>query len=236
MLSPAETDVQGRRSFQKFAVSARIAGMSLPEDPTGLRERKRVQTRARIERAAVDLVLSDGLEQVTVDAISERADISPRTFFNYFDSKEDAILGVQPSSIDEHVWAEHARRYEAADLAGSVMGLIFLVLRPSLRDPGLRANRLRILRQNPSLLGRQAMRMARMSEELTESVQRILDERAAPADGTVSPGVAETLTMAAVGAFRAATREWMCVEGDGDPSPGELESRGAALVREVLKL
>ena len=67
--------------------------------PMGLRERKRAQTRHRLEEAAVGLALRDGLDKVTIDAISERADVSPRTFFNYFDSKEDAILGVRPPDV-----------------------------------------------------------------------------------------------------------------------------------------
>ena len=65
----------------------------------GLRERKRAQTRRRLEEAAIGLALRDGLDKVTIDAISERADVSPRTFFNYFDSKDDAILGVSPPDV-----------------------------------------------------------------------------------------------------------------------------------------
>ena len=54
------------------------------------------ETRARLEEAAVTLVLRDGLEQTTIGTISELADVSPRTFFNYFDSKDSAILGLRP--------------------------------------------------------------------------------------------------------------------------------------------
>ena len=78
----------------------------------GLRERKRAQTRHRLEEAAIGLALRDGLDKVTIDAISERADVSPRTFFNYFDSKEDAILGVRPPDISEQTLAEHRVRYD----------------------------------------------------------------------------------------------------------------------------
>lgn len=206
------------------------------DDELGLRARKRLETRERIEQAAVDLVLSAGFEQVTIDAISERADVSPRTFFNYFDSKEDAILGVQPAAIDDRVTAEHERRYGASDLAGSVMGLIFLVLRPSLSDPRLRENRLRIMREEPVLLARQSMRMARMSDELTASVQSILDARAETGRAPVSAGVADALSMAAVGAFRATMRDWMTADPYRDVPPAELEERATALVREVLSL
>ncbi|GAA4187116.1 TetR family transcriptional regulator [Gryllotalpicola kribbensis] len=62
----------------------------------GLRERKRVATRHAIERAAIDLSIDKGYENVTVDEIAEAADVSPRTFFNYFPSKEAAVVGQLP--------------------------------------------------------------------------------------------------------------------------------------------
>src|SRR6478736_8144712 len=66
--------------------------MQTPE--IGLRERKRVETRHRIADAAVDLTLEHGLDGATVEAISAAAGVSPRTFFNYFDSKDDALLNA----------------------------------------------------------------------------------------------------------------------------------------------
>ena len=82
----------------------------------GLRERKRERTRRRLEEAAIGLALRDGLDKVTIDAISARADVSPRTFFNYFDSKEDAILGVLPADINDEILAAHRIRYAQSDL------------------------------------------------------------------------------------------------------------------------
>ena len=70
--------------------------MTSPDEP-GLRERKRVATRRGIQRAALRVVRDRGLEGATVDEIARVADVSPRTFFNYFPSKEDAILGDAPT-------------------------------------------------------------------------------------------------------------------------------------------
>ncbi|MER7057944.1 MULTISPECIES: TetR family transcriptional regulator [unclassified Streptomyces] len=58
----------------------------------GLRERKKRATRAALAEAAVRLAAEHGAEKVTVEAISAAAGVSVRTFFNYFDTRDDAFV------------------------------------------------------------------------------------------------------------------------------------------------
>lgn len=66
----------------------------------GLRERKKRATRAALVEAAVRLAAEHGVEHVTVDAISAKAGVSTRTFFNYFDSRDEVFVMVAADSSD----------------------------------------------------------------------------------------------------------------------------------------
>lgn len=63
-----------------------------PEMTIGLRERKKLKTRAGIQREAMRLFLEKGFEATTIEEIAEAAEISPSTFFNYFPTKEDVVF------------------------------------------------------------------------------------------------------------------------------------------------
>lgn len=59
---------------------------------SGLRERKKQQTRAAIARAAADLFTAKGFESVTVDDVATAAQVSRQTVFNYFPTKEAMLF------------------------------------------------------------------------------------------------------------------------------------------------
>ncbi|WP_424216665.1 TetR/AcrR family transcriptional regulator (plasmid) [Streptomyces sp. BI20] len=69
-----------------------------PGPSGGLRARKKRATRYALFEAAVRLAAERGVEHVTVEAISERVGVSPRTFFNYFRSRDEAFVMADPEA------------------------------------------------------------------------------------------------------------------------------------------
>jgi AcrR family transcriptional regulator len=72
-----------------------------PLRPCGRRDRKKQATRRALRNAALELVAQRGFAHVTVEDIAEAADVATRTFFNYFPSKESAVIGADPERIEE---------------------------------------------------------------------------------------------------------------------------------------
>ncbi|MFC8683447.1 TetR/AcrR family transcriptional regulator [Microbacterium ureisolvens] len=66
----------------------------MTDSADGLRERRRAETTRALIRAARHFTAEQGLAGFTVEELCAEADISRRTFFNYFASKDDAVLGV----------------------------------------------------------------------------------------------------------------------------------------------
>jgi AcrR family transcriptional regulator len=73
---------------------------------SGLRERKRAATKGAITSIARNLTAERGLNGYTVEEVCEVAGISRRTFFNYFPTKEDAIIGHADDDIPVDVIEE----------------------------------------------------------------------------------------------------------------------------------
>jgi AcrR family transcriptional regulator len=173
----------------------------------GLRERKKQETRKALSQAASRLVLERGLENVLVEDIARAANVSPRTFNNYFSSKLEAICAIpmdraeeigatlRGRPADEPLWdaltAAVIQHYEGAD--------------QTLDESHMR--RIRVLAASPAVRGE--------TLRISAATQRALAE--AIADRTGTDVEQDMLPMILGGAVTAASnvalRRWF----DADP-------------------
>lgn len=115
----------------------------------GLRELKRRRTRRSIEDAAITLIADRGYDDVTVEDICAEAEVSRRTFFNYFSSKDRAIFGHGMLSFGDEEAAEFAAT-AGNDPLGALLRIVERgIVKPSTEDDDLpdRAERHRRLRR-----------------------------------------------------------------------------------------
>jgi AcrR family transcriptional regulator len=206
----------------------------------GLRERKRIATRRAIQLAALGLATERGFDRVTIDEISHAANVSPRTFFNYFPSKETAIIGELPELPGE----ETVERFIEAGpdepiLEGVSHLLIAAIAGGDLGDPGIPADgasgddplhdpastmqkmhtlRRALLKDNPELFAQRMASMRTFEEALSEVVERRLahDDPELAADREALHQRARLVTYVAFAGMRHA---WSCWADHGGVEP-----------------
>src|SRR3954465_1350191 len=96
------------------------------DDPAsvGLREGKKRARREALIDATHRLVAEHGLDAVTVEAICEEAGVSARTFFNYFETKDDAVLGHTPWPLDSEAAGTFASGGPTGHLLADLQALV----------------------------------------------------------------------------------------------------------------
>lgn len=135
----------------------------------GLRARKRAATQATLERVAIDLALAHGYDSVTVDAICEAAMVSPRTFFNYFGTKEAVFLGAPPPMPPEA--AIHAFVHApGSDVLRDLVELATTALVDPEPERELLNSRRQLIERTPVLLASEIRRIGEMEKSLTRLV------------------------------------------------------------------
>ena len=133
-----------------------------------LRDRRR----AAVERIALGLALEHGYDAVTVEMICDAAPISQSTFFNYFGSKDRAVLGPEPRPLDEQRLAAFA-----AGRGDALTDLLRLLVADWPVDPAERElilKRLDLTERTPALRAAHIARLDRASEQVEQAALRRL--------------------------------------------------------------
>jgi AcrR family transcriptional regulator len=172
------------------------------------RTRRKLATHRALAYAARQLVMERGLAAVTIEEIADAAGVSPRTFFNYFSCKEEAIVGVDPSVLT--ALAEEIEARPADESPVTAISAV-LVAANDLPDTASRwMVRTELMRRHPELVPRHMAGLVQLEAALTGAVARRLgvDPNADPFPALV--------VATAVAALRS-TMEWW--HDNGRPVP-----------------
>jgi AcrR family transcriptional regulator len=166
-----------------------------------LRERNKARARAEIADAALRLFFDRGFEGVTVDEIVSAAGVSRRTFFRYFDTKEDALLADYPelnARLGEALAAAgpgHAMDAIRAGLHGMADWYIERSEAVLARSKVIRETSINVAARNLEFLS-----------QWERDVAHAVANQVGAAAGDLLPRTAAAMI---VGAFRAALTEWV---------------------------
>lgn len=176
-----------------------VPGMSGDETPS-LRERNKARAREEIAGAALQLFAQRGFADVTVDEIVTAAGVSRRTFFRYFETKEDALLSDYPE-LNVRL-ADSLRNGHAEDLMAAIRASLH-----RLADWYVERSEAVLAR---SRLIHDALAVAARNLEFFSQWEKAIAITAAQSMG-VDPGtlVPRTIAAAVVGSFRAALSQWV---------------------------
>jgi AcrR family transcriptional regulator len=125
------------------------------EEPSrgGLAVRKKERTRRQLAEAAAELFSIRGYSGTTIDEIAAAVDVSPRTFFRYFPTKEDLVVAIGAMSLDQLLEALRNRPAEES-LQVALRRAIDQSLAPEWEDTKRVRAFLTLLRETPALRAR----------------------------------------------------------------------------------
>ena len=189
----------------------------------GLRERKRQQTRERLTRMAMALFRERGFEATTLDDIAAAADISRRSFFHYFASKEDVVFAWQ-EEITAALIAAIAERPAAESMLTAAENAISAMVRQL--EPGEAIAMAQLKRDNPALQARDQVKYEKLERALADALARRAGHKTEKLK-------ARLVAMIATGAMRIGGEFW-AIEGARE-KPEALVKRVFAAIRAILE-
>jgi AcrR family transcriptional regulator len=174
--------------------------------PRDLRRRARDAVRAEIAETAFQLFTQRGFDQTTVDDIAAAAGLSRRSFFRYFASKEDAVLG-KLNAVGDAIAAELAARPAGEPPWTSLRRALDVLVTTYLGDPKVALARFRLIHHTPALRTTLLDKQDRWQRSLAQVLAARLG--ADPAHD-LRP---QLLAATALAALDVASRRWLASDG-----------------------
>lgn len=169
---------------------------------SGLRERKKERTRQDLMRSALRQFADRGFDQVTVEEIALDCEVSPRTFFRYFSSKEDVLFAQGDRSLERLLGTLQAQPPDRPALE-ALRDAMHTLADDYVEDKDSIVQRHRIMSDTPALRTRAAERQQGWEAAVIERLR----------EGGQTEGMSEIdvalLVAAATTAMRVAVTAWV---------------------------
>ncbi|HEU5199034.1 MAG TPA: TetR family transcriptional regulator [Ktedonobacterales bacterium] len=174
------------------------------EHISGLRERKKRQTRETIADVALGLFIERGFDAVTVAEIAQAAEVAVKTVFNYFPTKEDLFFDRQAEVED--AWSRVARKRASGESVVAALRRDFLD-KLARRDPSSGLNEdfvtfARLIQSSPSL----QVREREIGERSRDALARTLVAESGAASDDLTPRLVASLVEAIYRTLHAESR------------------------------
>lgn len=132
----------------------------------GLRERKKLRTKAAIQKEAMRLFLAKGFDETTIEEIAEAVEISPSTFFNYFPSKEAVVFQDELDPLIIKAFEAQPQDVHPIRRLRLAMRTVFSHLTPE--QETLIRQRTQLFMSTPELRGAMLSQFADLVDQVTE--------------------------------------------------------------------
>ncbi|WP_241963713.1 TetR/AcrR family transcriptional regulator [Gordonibacter sp. 28C] len=188
--------------------------------PEGLRYRKKLKARLAVERAALELVIERGYDGVTVEDICARAEISKKTFFNYFPSKAAVIMGRLDAFPDDERLVEILEEHDEVCYLDVLVGVVGTTITAGV-DEKIESLRREALRSMPQLFFHGQRDLLAVQRSIAAALGSYLDEhpeRRMLAGASVEE---EALVASSTAIGLARTRSMLHVCGEAAPTAAE---------------
>jgi AcrR family transcriptional regulator len=174
-------------------------------DPPSLAQRKRQLVRDELAEAAMRLLAQQGFGATTIEQIVAAAGVSRRTFFRYFESKEDVIVQALADTGDE-LCAELGARPAAEPAAAALHHTFAAFVHKITEHPEKTLRITQLVLGSPALLARYLERQAQWQADLAAVLSRRTGQDPAGLRPALAAGVALT-------AFYTALTRWAASDG-----------------------
>lgn len=191
------------------------------EPYAGLRERKKARIRQELIKATLDLYLERGYSNTRIDDIVQAVDISRRSFFRYFKSKDDVVL-IWMEEVGKDLASNLRERPEDEPLWKSLEKTFITRLEIFTQDPVRALRIVKLMSQHPELRVKRYERDLLWKSQLLPEVKRRLGK------SKHSELRARVLLTSVLGALNSAVDQWISEDGKSNPQALLLLALGMA--------